>query len=203
MQYFCDQLSIGTFWTPYNSSDACQENTSFQTSRLIVCACDLERSKGVYVMWYPAAGEIQPFPIRSRLESVWRAWFWIGPAGMVVEGLRHVRFDIWKSEWLAFVSAPGPALTLNVSCIELLGGKFTYRHRQMNIAYWSAYETGGSDPAGGLQHRFNDAQSPQWLLCVLWIQVLHKCFYPWLGFVLLLIYIKTCHRVLLWPQKHL
>ncbi|KAK5888731.1 hypothetical protein CesoFtcFv8_014792 [Champsocephalus esox] len=33
--------------------------------------------------------------------------------------------------------------------VELLGGKgergkFTYRHRQMNIAYWSAYETGCS-----------------------------------------------------------
>lgn len=39
--------------------------------------------------------------------------------------------------------------------VELLGGKgergkFTYRHRRMNIAYWSAHETDGSDLAAAL-----------------------------------------------------
>lgn len=40
-------------------------------------------------------------------------------------------------------------------------GKFTYRHRQMNIAYWSAYETGCSHRAGGLLHCSNDVGRPQ------------------------------------------
>lgn len=75
--------------------------------------------QGVHVISYPEADKIQPFPLRSRHEAsgtVWRAWLWIGPAGMVIECLRHVRFDIWKSEWLAFVCAPGLALALHVSC---------------------------------------------------------------------------------------
>lgn len=72
--------------------------------------------------------------------------------------------------------------------VELLGGKgergkFTYRHRQMNIAYWSAYERDSSGPAGGLLHCFRDAGSPQWLPCLLWIKVLHKCCHVWFGFV--------------------
>lgn len=44
--------------------------------------------------------------------------------------------------------------------VELLRGK---GERQMNIAYWSAHETGCSDPAGGLLHCFHDRESLQWL----------------------------------------
>lgn len=76
------------------------------------CLCDLV-PKGTQI-------RIQPFPLDSHhetSESVWRARrLWMGPAGTVIECLRHVSADIWKSEWMAFVCAAGLALALHVSC---------------------------------------------------------------------------------------
>lgn len=111
---------------------------------------------------------------------------------MVVECLRHVRSDIWKSERLAFVSAPGLIRALHVSCAELLGGKFTHGHRQMNVAYRSSYETDGSDPAAALQRRA--ASSMDASVCFE-SERDTKAFIPDLAFSLLLISIKTCRSV--------
>lgn len=147
--------------------------------------------QGVHVISYPEADQIRPFPLHSRHEAsgtVWRAWLWIGPAGMVIECLRHVRFDIWKREWLAFVCAPGLALALHVSC------RAARRKGRKRKVYISAqtdehrlleciWDGGGSNPAGGLLHCFNDVGSPQWFPCLLWIKVLHKCCCVGFGFI--------------------
>lgn len=70
--------------------------------------------------------------------------------GRVIECLQHVRFDIWNGELLAFVSS-APTRALHVSCAVLLGGKFTYELRQMNIVDWSARETHGSSLLRGFR----------------------------------------------------
>lgn len=67
--------------------------------------------------------------------------------------------NVYDMSDLTFERASGWHLSLHQARLwhfmyheELLGGKgerekFTYRHRQMNIAYWSARcETGSSDP---------------------------------------------------------
>lgn len=99
---------------------------SFNLSWTLDCVPLLEgslerRHQGKMFVWCHTQRQIkiQPFPLHSHHETsgtVWRAWLWMGPARIAIECLRHVRFDIWKSEWLAFVSAPGLALALHVSC---------------------------------------------------------------------------------------
>lgn len=108
---------------------------------------------GVCVISNPGADHIQPRPL--RLITRHRGLFEERGSESVQQGRL---LDVCDMSHLTFGRASGWHLTARPARpwhfmyhAELLGGKgergkFTYRDRRMNIAYWSAHETGCSDP---------------------------------------------------------